>query len=82
MRYRAYDTQAIEDDNAGRVDIIKQLTRIERVAMRVTENSPLLSRKGTSRMQVRGIDAIATVIQVFNAALVYKSSSFPRELYL
>lgn len=74
--------QAIEDDNVRRADIVKQLTRIERVATRVTENFPVHSRKGTRHMQVRGIDAITTVIQVFNAALVYKSASFPRESWL
>lgn len=67
----------MEEDNDRRGDVLKQLTRIERVVIRVTENSSRLAPERTGQLQDRGIDLITAVMNLFNAGLVYGATSFP-----
>lgn len=71
------EPKAIEDDNTRRADIVKQLSRIERIAVRFIENSSLQTRAGAWRIQARSVDALSAIVRLFEAALVYKSSIFP-----
>jgi len=71
------ESKAIEDDNTRRADIVKQLGRIERIAVRFIENSSLQTRTGAWRIQARSVDALSAIVRLFEAALVYKSSIFP-----